>query len=114
MPEEEVNQLLEIISQYPNVNNRITLSRNKGNKEYVGTLEATDQIIRKYCKEGDIILQVNTFSIFIGTHVFNLINWLYKKDTKLWFVYANYLQYNTEYGISLIEKTKAGLSRQIK
>lgn len=51
--------------------------------------------IRKYCKSGEIVLDVDADDWLIGNQVFKIINVLYQ-DNELWACYFNNLIYSQD------------------
>jgi hypothetical protein len=83
-----VQYILSIIHKYPRLNNRFTIVKNH---QSIGALGNRDVLIRNYCREGSIILELDADDALIGKQVFNAINRLYQSSPNHWFVHFKYL-----------------------
>ena len=58
----------------------------------MGALGNRDSTTRKYCRAGDIVMDVDGDDALIGKQVFNFINRLYFNNQDAWFIYTNFIQ----------------------
>ncbi len=61
------------------------------NKENVGAFGNRDFVIRNYCGDGSIVLDIDGDDAIIGKQVFNFINRFYYYNPDAWFAYTNFL-----------------------
>lgn len=81
------NVLDAVISLMPRLKERSTLIRHKHS---IGALGNKDVMIRNYCNEGEIVVDMDADDSLIGAQVFKIINALYHR-TDNWFIYSNFL-----------------------
>ena len=81
--------ILRELPKYPRLNNRVTLLMN--NESY-GALANRDSVTRRYCKSGDIVMDIDGDDALIGKQAFNMFNRFYHSHPEAWFVYSNFVQ----------------------
>ena len=57
----------------------------------MGELQNKDMAIRYFCKEEDIILEMESGDRLVGFQVLNLINTLFQKEKENWLIYFKQL-----------------------
>lgn len=68
------NSIREELEKYPRLRNRITIIKNEIS---FGALANRDFTTRKYCRPGDIVMDIDGDDALIGKQVFNLFNRFY-------------------------------------
>lgn len=109
------NEIVKHLSKYPRLSNRLSIIKNR---KSVGALANRDFITRKYCRSGDVVMDIDGDDALIGKQVFNLFNREYQKSD-VWFLYSNFIQIEGDLEgdgrkISMdMRKAKAGPSAHI-
>lgn len=109
--------ILQQLPKYPHLNNRITLIVNS---EPYGALANRDNVSRKHCLNGSIIIQIDGDDAIIGKQVFNTINRFYANDPDRWCIYANLIYTvgkmegdGRDIDISDLSNVQIGISSQV-
>ena len=64
-------------------------------------------MVRNFCSEGDIIVDIDADDYLLGKQVFKLLNSLYTRSDN-WFIYTNYISW-----ISLRKNIILGISKDV-
>ena len=76
-----------IKEELPRLHGKTTLLYNHAN---IGALANKDQIIRKFCKEGSVIVDMDADDALVGRQVLKVLNSVYQNESN-WFVYSNHV-----------------------
>ena len=81
--------ILKLVEEkYPRLSRRLTILRTKN---FIGMLGNHDIEIRNFCREGELVVEVDGDDSLIGRQVMKLLNAYYTDHPESWIVYANML-----------------------
>jgi len=80
--------MIIVREKYPRFHNRMTII---SLKKKIGDLAKKDIMIRKYCSEKDIVLEINAEMMLVGRQIFKLFNHFYK-NKNTWYAELAHLE----------------------
>lgn len=82
-------KLSKLIDNLPNLHGRTTLIKNY---ERRGKLASHDIMVRNFCSQGDIIVEIEPKDYLLGQQVFKLLNSRYTLSDN-WFIYTKSISF---------------------
>ena len=80
-----------LLLQYPEMKDKIRIVQNT---ERTYSLGNRYKAITQYCREDEIVIDMDADDELIGSQVLKLFNILYKSQKDIWLVYINHLAYD--------------------
>ena len=80
-----------IFLEYPEMKDKITIVKNT---ERIYSLGNRYKAVTQYCKEDEIVIDMDADDELIGCQVIKLFNMLYQSKEEVWLAYSNHLTYD--------------------